>query len=390
MINSKKALNIILKKAKALGVEEIALANTLGRVLAKDVYSDVDIPAFDRSAMDGFAINSKDTSKTFQIIEDIPAGRVPKKKIKSDQCARIMTGAMLPKGTNKVVKVEDTQQITNYECRITNYEKKSNVAKKGEDVQKGQLILKKGTKIRPQEAAMLASVGKHKVKVTRKPKVAIISTGSELVEPSKKPGFGKIRNSNSSMLLVQLKRRDIDAKYLGIARDNFAATKKLIKKGLAETDLLLLSGGVSVGDYDFVREVLKSCNVKIHFNKVAIKPGKPTVFGTKNKKLVFGLPGNPVSVLVIFELFVVPAIDQIVGRNIKEKLVPMKLLKDFQRRDSKREQYYPIKIKKNGALPLEFHGSAHMQALTQADGIMQIRRGIKSLKKGTIVHVRSI
>lgn len=393
MINSKKALNIILKKAKALGVEEVALFSTLGRVLAEDVYSDVDIPAFDRSAMDGFAINSKDNSKTFEIIEDIPAGKVPKKKIKCGQCARIMTGAMLPKGSNKVVKVEDTEprrSVAGSFIKITHHEKKSNVSKKGEDVRQGQLILKKGTKIRPQEAAMLASVGKHKVKVTRKPKVAVISTGSELVEPSMKPGFGKIRNSNSSMLLVQLKRRDIDAKYLGIARDNFAATKKLIKKGLDEVDILLLSGGVSVGDYDFVREVLKSCGVKIHFNKVAIKPGKPTVFGTKSKKLVFGLPGNPVSVLVIFELFVVPAIDQMVGRKTKEKLVPLKLLQNFYRRDSKREQYYPIKIKKTGALPLEFHGSAHMQALTQADGIMQIKRGIKSLKKGTIVRVRSI
>ncbi|MBU0672373.1 MAG: molybdopterin molybdotransferase MoeA [Candidatus Margulisbacteria bacterium] len=400
MIKPKKALNMILKKANPLGTELVELPNTLGRVLAENIYSDVNLPPFDRSAMDGFAVNSKDGSKTFLIVEDIPAGKVPKKSIKIGQCSRIMTGAMLPKGADQVIMVEHTLQITSNKIQVTNKSQKSNVSKRGEDVKKGQLILKKGTKLRPQEAAMLATVGKTLVRVTRKPKVVVLSTGSELVEPSKKPGSGKIRNSNSSMLLVQLKKRDIDAKYLGIARDNFAVTKKLIKKGLAQADILLLSGGVSVGDYDFVREVLKSCGVKIHFNKIAIKPGKPTVFGTKGKKLIFGLPGNPVSVLVIFELFVVPAIDQMVGRKTKEKLVPMKLLKDFQRRDSKREQYFPVKIMMSGnrdvqsqvssALPLEFHGSAHMQALTQADGVMLIKRGIKKLKEGTIINVRSI
>jgi molybdopterin molybdotransferase len=390
MLKPSHAIKIILKHSRPMGIEKVDLSHTLGRVLAEDVASDIDIPAFDRSAMDGFAINSKDGSEVFEIIEDIPAGRVPKKKVKRGQSARIMTGAMLPRGADKVIKVEDTKLISNFKFLISNFENKSNVSKRGEDVRKGSIILKKGTKIRPQEAAMLASVGKPRVLITKKPKVTVISTGSELVEPSQKPGFSKIRNSNSSMLLVQLKRRDIEGKYLGIARDNFAATKKLVKKGLKESDILLLSGGVSVGDYDFVRDVLRSCGVKVHFNKVAIKPGKPTVFGTKGKKLVFGLPGNPVSVLVIFELFVVPAIDRIVGRKTKEKLWPMKLLKDFDRRDIKREQYYPVRITETGAIPLEFHGSAHIHALTQAEGIMQIKRGVKSLKKGTVVIVRPI
>jgi len=390
MINSKKALNIILKNAKLLGVEMIELSSSLGRVLAKNIYSDINIPPFDRSAMDGFVVNSKDKSKTFLIIEDIPAGTVPKKTIKPGQCSRIMTGAMLPKGADKVIQVEHTKQLTrNSITRQLANNTKSNVSKKGEDVKKGQLILKQGTKIRPQEAAMLASVGKSKVKVYRQPRVAVISTGSELVEPTKKPKLSQIRNSNASMLLVQLSRRSIKGKYYGIAKDNFKTTQKLVKKALAQSDILLLSGGVSVGDYDFVREVLKSCGVKVHFNKVAIKPGKPTVFGTKGKKLVFGLPGNPVSVLVIFELFVVPAIDKIVRRKTNANFVKQILLKDFKRRDTKREQYFPVRLG-CGAEPLKFHGSAHMQALTQADGIMQINRGIKSIKKGTIVNVRPI
>jgi molybdopterin molybdotransferase len=274
--------------------------------------------------------------------------------------------------------------------RVARYENKSNIAKRAEDVKKGQLILMKGTKIRPQEAAMLASVGKEIIKVAKKPKVAVISTGSELVEPSIKPGPGQIRNSNSSMLLIQLKKRGIDGKYLGIARDNFSMTKRIIERGLKKADILLLTGGVSVGDYDFVREVLKSCRVKIHFNKIAIKPGKPTVFGTRGSKLIFGLPGNPVSVLVVFELFVVPAIDKIVGRMAKTCFHEMKLLSDFERRDVKREQYYPVTISNRGANLINFHGSAHMQALTLADGVMLINRGIKSIKKGEIVLVRPI
>ncbi|PIS29333.1 hypothetical protein COT42_05745 [Candidatus Saganbacteria bacterium CG08_land_8_20_14_0_20_45_16] len=409
MIKAAKALNIVLKHAKSLGTEKIPLSATLGRVLSENIYSDIAMPPFDRSAMDGFAVNSKDKSKAFEIIEDIPAGKVPKKMIKFGQCARIMTGAMLPKGTDKVIKVEDSEPATKSRGSSTFKEPKvllsgslkSNVSKAGEDIKKGQLILKKGTKLRPQEAAMLATVGKTKVKVLRQPRVAVISTGSELVEPNHKPKAGQIRNSNASMLLLQLKRQGIDGQYLGIARDNFVATRKLIQKGLKQADILLLSGGVSVGDYDFVREVLKSCGVKVHFNKVAIKPGKPTVFGTKGKKVVFGLPGNPVAVLVIFELFVVPALDKIVGRRTKDNFTPMKLLKDFKRRDTKREQYYPIKITRGNrdfqsqvpdtfAAPLVFHGSAHMQALTKADGIMQIKNGIKNVKKGAMVNVRPI
>lgn len=390
MITAKQAMAMILKHAKPLGTERISISNALGRVLAEDIYSDMDLPPFTKSMMDGFAINSKDASEVFEIIEDIPAGKAPRKKIKKGQCARIMTGAMLPAGANKVVMVEKTTLVSKTKMRLTTEDSKSNISPKGEDVKKGEIILTQGTKIRPQEVAMLASVGKNKIKVLRQPKVAVISTGSELVEPDRKPKTSQIRNSNGSMLLVQLKRRGLDAKYLGIAKDSYAATKKLIKKALTQADLLIMSGGVSVGDYDFVREVLKSCGVKIHFYKVAIKPGKPTVFGTKGKKLVFGLPGNPVSVLVIFELFAVPAIDRITGRQTGPKFTKMKVLKDFKRRDIKREQYYPVLISRRGATPIEFHGSAHIQALTQAEGIMQIKPGIKHLKKGTTVDVRPI
>ncbi|OGC22326.1 hypothetical protein A2291_04875 [candidate division WOR-1 bacterium RIFOXYB2_FULL_42_35] len=389
MIKPDQALKIILSQAQVLGVEAVTLNQSLGRVLAEKIYSDLDIPAFNRSAMDGFAVNSKDTSKVFEIIEDIPAGYVPRKKIRFGRCSRIMTGAMLPRGADKVVKVEDTKLAANG-LQLTAFEKKTNVSLKGEDVKNGQLILEKGTKIRPQEAAMLATVGKTKIKVYCQPKVVVVSTGSELVEPACKPKLGQIRNSNGHMLMLQLKRLGIKAKYLGIARDNFLATKKLVEKGLKQADILILSGGVSVGDYDFVEAVLRKCGVKILFNKVAIKPGKPTTFGIKKNKVVFGLPGNPVSVLVIFELFVRPFIDALVSQPNKDRFKQYQLLLDFKRKSAMREQYFPVTIEERGVRPIKFHGSAHMQALTQASGIMLVPSGKTSIKKGTQVNVRPI
>ena len=371
-------------------VEQVPLLDSLDHILAENVYSDIDMPPFDRSAMDGFAINSKDTSKTFEIIEDIPAGYVPKKCVGKGKAARIMTGAMLPTGADKVVKVEDSERISNIEFRISNIEDKSNISQKAEDVKKGQLILKRGTLIRPQEAAMLATVGKTSVKVYRQPKVAVISTGSELVEPSKRPKPGQIRNSNGSMLMLQLKRLGIQAKYLGIARDNFNSTVTLIKKALKDADIVIMSGGVSVGDYDFVEKALKKCGVKILFNKVAIQPGKPTTFGVKGKKVVFGLPGNPVSSQVIFELLVGPFIDKLVGRAVKDKFKRYKLLADYKRRNAKRELYIPVIFKGDGVLPVEYHGSAHMLAMTKAQGIMRIPVGMNHLEKESMVHARLI
>lgn len=390
MIDPKKALKIILAQAEPFGLEKVATVQALDCILAENIHSDINIPPFNRAAMDGFAVSSKDPSQVLKIIEDIPAGKVPQKRIKPGQCARIMTGALLPKGADKVVKVENTEPLGADCIQITALERKSHVARAGEDVRKGRLVLKKGTRLRPQEVAMLATVGRTKVTIYRRPQVAVISTGSELVEPQQKPKPGQIRNSNSSMLLAQLKKRGIEGRYLGIAKDRFAATRRLISKGLAEADVLLLSGGVSVGDYDFVRDVLQNCGVKILFDRVAIQPGKPTVFGTKGKKLVFGLPGNPVSVLIVFKLFVGPALDRAVGRKDQDKFFPARLLEEFQRREAGRELYYPVKIKIGGALPLEYHGSAHMQAFTQADGIMKIKKGVKHIRKGAVIDVRPL
>ncbi|OGC04286.1 hypothetical protein A2276_06775 [candidate division WOR-1 bacterium RIFOXYA12_FULL_43_27] len=389
MIKPEKALKIILERARPLGIEEINLVDSLGRVLAEKVYSDIDIPAFNRSAMDGFAVNSKDLSKVFEIIEDIPAGYVPKKKIKFGQCARIMTGAMLPIGTDKVVKVENTK-LTADGLKITALEKKLNVSLRGEDVKKGELVLDKGTKIRPQEGAMLATVGKTSVKVYRRPKVAVISTGSELVEPSQKPAAGQIRNSNGTMLLFLLKRFGTEINYFGIAPDDFLTTKEMIEKALKTADIVILSGGVSVGDYDFVSKALNECGVDILFDRVAIQPGKPTTFGVKGDKYVFGLPGNPVSVFVSFELFVTSLINGLTNRKEGNKYIDAVLTGDFERKNAERELYYPVGLLAGYAVPLKFHGSGHLFSLASCNALMRVKKGIKFLKNGETVNVRPI
>lgn len=371
-----------------MGVQRLPLTRVFGKTLAEDVKSPDNIPPFNRSAMDGFAINSWDRSSLFKIVEDIPAGRVPKKKIRRGECARIMTGAMLPQGTDKVVKVEDTV-VKKCTMKIAKPEQKRNVSLKGEDIKKGKLVLNRGIKIRAQEIAMLGTVGKNCTLVLKEPKVAVISTGSELVEPGEKPKRGQIRNSNASMILAQLQNLGIAGSYLGIAKDNFKKTKTLIKKGL-ESDILILSGGVSVGDFDFVKGALKDCGVKIAFNEVSIKPGRPTVFGTKGTKLVFGLPGNPVSVLVTFELFVAPAIKKILGEDPNPKSFLFPILDSIERKDNSKEQYLPVVVEKYGATPVSFHGSGHIHALTIANGIARINKGIKKLEKGSLVNVRPI
>ncbi|OGC08949.1 hypothetical protein A2246_00575 [candidate division WOR-1 bacterium RIFOXYA2_FULL_37_7] len=391
MILPKKALNIILSHARIMEIEEIDISDSLGRVLAEKVYADADIPPFNKSSMDGFAIKSSDKSETFEVIEDIPAGKIPQKKIKTGECARIMTGAMVPQGADKVVPIEDTIHITKNTIHITRFSEKLNISKKGEDIKKEALILKLGYEICPQEIAVFSTIGKTTVKVYKLPKISIISTGSELVEPKEIPQKGQIRNSNGPMLLAQLKRLGIKGNYLGIAKDDFKATKSLIEKGLEESDILILSGGVSVGDYDFVKEALKKCEVEIIFDKIAIKPGKPTTFGVKGSKYVFGLPGNPVSVFIVFELFVTPFINKLSNKKTKDKFEKSELLISFKRENADREQYYPVRYFKSiGTLPIDFHGSAHLHALTTANALMHIKKGVKKIKEGTVVNVRPI
>ncbi len=402
MIPFEDAYQIVRSSIKKISQTTIPLDDVLGYVLAENVYSDMNMPPFRKSAMDGYACRTADIYGELEVIEVIAAGEQPTQLINKGQCAKIMTGAMLPEGADCVLIVEDMKVLANKKVRYTKVEIEScqlesstsmnlNICELGEDVQKGQLVLEKNTFLKAQHLAVLASVGCVNPTVYRKPKVGIIPTGDELVEPHQKPSVSQIRNSNGVQTVAQLRAMGIDANYYGIARDNKQATKDLIHTASIENDLVILTGGVSMGDFDFVPKVLMDAGFDLLFQSVAVQPGKPTTFGVNKNKYCFGLPGNPVSSFTQFELLVKPLLLGMMGHEHKPLNIRLPLAADYLRRKASRMSWVPVKINETGEVEMvEYHGSAHIFGLTIADGFVSYPIGVKELKKGDWINVRSI
>lgn len=325
MTSVKDALKTVLKSIKILDAETVKLTDALERVLAQDLYADSDIPAADNSAMDGYAVKSADTKsaskanpKILEVCGDIKAGALPNRILKPNQAIRIMTGAAIPKGADSVVMVEDTRKQEKNVKILKETEAGENIRKAGEDVKKDELVVPSGTLLKSAHIGLLASFGTVKVKVARKPKVAILATGDEVVDVKEKLKPGKIRSSNTYTLYAQIIKSGGIPKNLGIAKDRLSELEKKIKQGL-DCDMILTSGGVSVGDYDLVKDVLAKIGTSTKFWKVAMRPGKPLVFGMIKGIPVFGLPGNPVSSMVSFEIFVKPAILKMLGQKYSDE-----------------------------------------------------------------------
>ncbi len=391
MIRIEEALKIVSDNCKPGFSEGVLLVESLHRILAEDVISDMDMPPFDKSAVDGYACRMSDLTNELTIIETIPAGYFPLKQIGKGQCSKIMTGAKVPDGADCVIMIEQTQSIPENKVRFTGTTTSKNISHKAEDIQSGQIVIPKGTLIKPQHIALLASVGYPEPKVYKKPRVVILSTGSELVEPHKFPGPAQIRNSNAWQLQAQVLRTGALPNYLGIIGDSEEETDLAIKKAIAGNDVIILTGGVSMGDFDFVPEILKKNNVDILFEKILTKPGMPTVFGVHNKSFVFGLPGNPVSSFLIFEILVKPFLLQLMGINRDHSTLRLPLANDFKRKKADRLGLIPAKINPDGELiPVEYHGSAHVLSICEADFIFFVPIGISEFKKGERVDVRQI
>jgi len=404
MIKFEKAYKIVSQAAIKLGTKKLELNNSLGYVLAKDVKSDMDMPPFNKSAMDGYACKESEISNELEVIEVIAAGQIPKKSIEKNQCSKIMTGAMIPEGADCVIIVEDTEEISKNKIRYTKpipeinvcqveTDKKPNVniCYLGEDIKTGNVVLEKGTLIKPQHISTMASVGYTEVLVYKKPKVAVIPTGDEIVEPNKKPNISQIRNSNGSQLIAQLKAMGIEAKYFGIARDTKNSTIKLIEKAYQENDVILLTGGVSMGDFDFVPEILQTLKFELLFQSIAVQPGKPTVFGKRDNKFCFGLPGNPVSSFVQFELLTKPLLYRLMGQEYSPLNLKLPIGKNYKRKRAKRLSWIPATFTNEGTIiPVEYHGSAHINGLGKADAILAIPIGKTEIIKGELVDVRQI
>lgn len=317
MISVKEALDIVLENASLAGVVEVPLRDAVGRTLAEEIVADRDFPPFDRVTMDGIAIayqSYEDGQRSFEI-ESIQAAGSPQQSLrKASHCIEVMTGAMMPLGADTVIRYEDLKQIQNSYSILTAVKPNKNIHYKGGDLLIGATLISKGSRIKAIDINALATVGKSKVAVVALPKVAVISSGDELVPISEKPADYQIRRSNIHMLAARLSEYQIKADCFHLA-DHKEAIKERISELEKEYDVLLLSGGVSKGKYDFIPEVLNELGFEKQFHKVAQRPGKPFWFGTKDQTTVFAFPGNPVSTLLCFHRYFIPWLNKTQGHN---------------------------------------------------------------------------
>lgn len=330
MIEVSSAINIVLSQSRLTDIVDVPIMDSLGLVLAQDVISPRNIPPFDNSAMDGYALLSEDTANvseeqpaSLQVIASVPAGAATDLAVVSGLAIKIMTGAPLPQGANAVVRVEDTKASGNHVLVYSSVVRRENIRLAGEDVRYGDLALKAGEQITPACVGMLASLGMQTVKVYRRPVVAVIATGDEIAELGEESTENKIINSNAYTIRSLLLTMGAIPVYLGIVKDTKEALKNAFMQAIERADIIISSGGVSAGDYDFVEDVWRAMGAEINFAAVAQRPGKPMIFGNINGKLIFGLPGNPVSTMVAFIVYIHPCILQMMGRKavIRKKLV---------------------------------------------------------------------
>ena len=405
MISYEQALMTILNNTRRLIPEKIFIEGSVGYLLAEDIYSKIDMPPFNKSAMDGYAVIAQDTQGApvkLKCIGLIQAGENFKRKILHGECVKIMTGAPLPEGADSVMMIEDTTNSDKFVNIKVSVSKWQNVCFKGEDIQEGNKIFEKNRVISSSSIALLATVGKRSVRVIKKPMVTILNTGGEIVPVGRKLSRGQIYNSNGPQLAALLKADGINPCYLGIAQDKPKELMQAVKKGL-KSDIFLISGGVSMGDYDLVPSILKRIGVKEIFHKVNIKPGKPLFFGKKRKTLIFGIPGNPVSNFLTYQLFIRPAIYKMSGYRSCWPRFEKGILKSSFRQKTGRTHFVLAAAKKKDSNwcvnPVSCHGSADVLALSKANGFMMVDKNINYLrakskvrillwKKGLIVRLR--
>jgi len=399
VIKVEEALEMILDNISILESETVFILEALDRVLAEDIFADEDIPPFNNSAMDGYAIIAADTrsaSASFpvplEVIEELPAGYSTSAEVKSGKAIKIMTGAPMPKGADAVAMVEDTKSEGSRVLIFKELSPGTNVRLAGEDVKKGDKVIEKGALIRPAEVGMLAALGKAQVTVSKRPRVAILATGDELVDIGEQLTYGKIRNSNTYSLYAQIKRLNCIPVDLGIARDVQEEIRDKIQGGLQSADTVLISGGVSMGEYDLVKDVLMELGMDMKFWKVAMKPGKPLLFGTIGLKPVFGLPGNPVSVMISFEQFVRPALLKMSGRRQLKKPVFKAILDGEIRKKLGRKHFIQSRIERfNGSYQATIagpQGSGILRSMILANGLIVVPEDVSCVEAGTDVTVQ--
>ncbi len=379
----------VLSEVTQLGAaEQVAALAAAGRVLAEAILADRDYPPFARSARDGYAIRAADVPGELEIIGEVRAGEIFPGAVGPGQAVEIMTGAPLPPGADAVAMVEHTRREGTRVKIGRTVHSGENFNPRGIEAARGARLLDPGRRLTPAEIGLLAMTGRERVLVYRQPRVAIVPTGDELVEPGRTPRDFEIRNSNAWSIAAQAARAGAIPEILPIARDNYGDTRQHIERGL-EADLLLLSGGVSAGKYDIVERVLADLGAVFFFDRVLIQPGQPVVFGKARGKFFFGLPGNPISTLITFELFARAAIDRLSGASDSPlPLLRAKLACDFRHKPGL-TRFLPARLSGDGSsvAPEPWRGSGDLAAVARANAFLVADADRESWRAGEDIQV---
>jgi molybdopterin molybdotransferase len=370
------------------GVEEVALLEAAGRVLGENVAADRDYPPVARSVRDGFAVRAADLPGEMRVIGEVRAGEAFDGEMQPGEAVEIMTGAPLPRGADAVVMVEHVK-VTGDRVNVPRaLEHGENVSARGGEARRDEVLLERGRRLGFAEVALLATVGRPRVRVFRKPEVAILATGDEIVEVDQIPRDYQIRNSNAQALAVQVIRAGGCPRILPVAPDLYAGTRELVEQGL-RSDLLLLSGGVSAGKYDLVERVLGDLGAEFFFDRVLIQPGQPLVFGQTQGKFFFGLPGNPASTMVTFEIFARSAVELLGGQSESMLALPLSKLTGEVRQKTGLTRFLPAILSRDGSeiTPIRWQGSGDVPALARANAFLVTYPDRESWSAGDLIRI---
>ncbi len=395
MIPVNDAIQIVLQQTSSLGSEAVPLSQVLNRILAEDIIADTDLPPFNRAQMDGYAVRAADVATVpahLKIVGESAAGAGWHYEMKAGEAVRIMTGAPVPAGADAVQQVELTKEVDSQVEILQTVETGRSIVPRASEIKSGETVLRAGERINAAMIATLASFGYAEVKVARRPRVAVMATGSELVDVDQKPARDQIRDSNNYTIEAYASEANAIVERLPLAGDDTEELKRNIRAAVERSDVLITSGGVSMGVYDFTKAALKELGAEIFFERVALRPGKPTVFARLGNCLVFGLPGNPVSVAVTFNLFARASLLAMQGARMTTLPEAHAILARDVKGSIDRESYLPavLRTDANGSLfaePLKWGGSSDFVAFAKASVLVNIASGAGKTPAGSVVRV---
>lgn len=397
MIPVSEAIGLVKAQITPLPAESVQLTEAVGRFLARDVAADSDLPPFDRSQMDGYAVRAADVAQTparLKIVGESAAGRGWREEMQAGEAVRIMTGAPVPKGADSVQQVELTREVNGDEVEILEpVSLGRSIVKRGDEIKKGAVVLRAGDRINSAAVAVLASFGCARVEVGKRPRVSVLATGSELVSVDEQPGADQIRDSNNYTIGAYAREAGAEVELLPLAGDDTALLKQQISEAASRSDIVITSGGVSVGVYDFTKAALRELRAEIFFERVKLRPGKPAVFAKlPDGPLFFGLPGNPVSVSVTFSLFARAAILAMQGATETDLQTSSAALGRAVKGSAGRESYLPATLKTDEdarliAEPLKWGGSSDFVGFTRATALIVVPQDAGTVDAGSIIRI---